>query len=83
MKIIQISYNIYKLYKFNEIISGTPLKILKKKWGHFLKMDILKMSNFQKAIIKFYKKSEKSVSLSDALNTKNIRQKLLPYFFFR
>jgi hypothetical protein len=36
-----------------------PLKISKKKWGHFLKMDILKISNFQKAIIKFSEKSEK------------------------
>ena len=37
-----------------------PLKILKKKWGHFSKMDILKMSNFKKAKNKFYKKNEKS-----------------------
>jgi hypothetical protein len=38
-----------------------PLKNRKKKWGHFLKLDILKMSIFQNAIIKFYKKSEKTI----------------------
>ena len=40
MKIIQISYNIYKLYKFNEKISGTPKNSEKEmgslfKNGHF------------------------------------------------
>jgi len=37
-----------------------PLKNRKKKWGHFSKMDILKMSNFQNAIIKFSKKNQKT-----------------------
>jgi len=55
-----------------------PLKNRKKKWGHFLKLDILKMSIFQNAKNKFYKKIEKSVSLVDALNTEKIREKLLP-----
>ena len=49
-----------ELYNFNEKISGTP-KILKKKWGHFLKLDILKMSVFQNAKNKFSKKNEKSI----------------------
>jgi hypothetical protein len=38
-----------------------PLKNWKKKWGYFSKMDILKMSNFQNAIIKFKKKIQKSI----------------------
>ena len=40
MKIIKIAYIIYKLYKFNEIISGTPKKSKKEMgslfiFGHF------------------------------------------------
>ncbi|NDC83589.1 hypothetical protein EB093_08025 [bacterium] len=38
-----------------------PLKNRKKKWGHFLFLDILKMSNFQNAKNKFSKKNEKTV----------------------
>jgi hypothetical protein len=38
-----------------------PLKNRKKKWGHFSKMDILKMSNFQNAIIKFSEKNQNSI----------------------
>jgi hypothetical protein len=38
-----------------------PLKNRKKKWAHFSKMDILKMSVFQNAIIKFSEKNEKSI----------------------
>ena len=38
-----------------------PLKNRKKKWGHFLFLDIFKMSNFEKAMNKFYKKIKKSI----------------------
>jgi hypothetical protein len=55
-----------------------PLKNRKKKWAHFSKMSVFKMSVFQNAIIKFSEKNEKSILLVDALNTKNIRQPLLP-----
>jgi hypothetical protein len=55
-----------------------PLKNQKKKWGHFLKLDIFKMSIFQNAKNKFSEKNENSILLVDALNSKKIRQKLLP-----
>ena len=58
-----------------------PLKNRKKKWAHFSKMDIFKMSVFQNAIIKFYKKMKNPFLLVDDLNTKKIIKKLLPYFF--
>jgi len=38
-----------------------PLKNRKKKWGHFLKLDILKMSIFQNAKNKFSEKNENSI----------------------
>jgi hypothetical protein len=55
-----------------------PSKNRKKKWVHFLKLDILKMSKIQNAIIKFYKKMKNPFLLVDALKPKKIRQKLLP-----
>jgi hypothetical protein len=54
-----------------------PLKILEKKWGHFLKMDIFKMSNFQNLGVNVGKKMKTSFLLVDALNTKKIIQNLL------
>jgi hypothetical protein len=62
------------LYNFNEIISGTPLKNRKKKWGHFLKMDIFKMSIFENLGVNV---SQKVILLGNDLNTKKIILKLL------
>jgi hypothetical protein len=56
-----------------------PLKNWKKKWGHFLKMDILKMSIFQNLGVNV---SQKVILLVDALNTKKIILNLLAYFFY-
>ena len=47
MKIIKITYIIYKLYKFNEIISGTPKKS-KKEMGSFFKNGHFKNVHFSK-----------------------------------
>jgi len=38
-----------------------PLKNRKKKWVQFLFLDILKMSNFEKAMNKFSEKIKKSI----------------------
>jgi len=40
------------------------------------------MSNFQNAIIKFYKKVKNPILLGNALNTKKIVLNLLAYFFY-
>jgi hypothetical protein len=58
-----------------------PLKNRKKKWGHFSKMDILKMSNFQNAIIKFYKKSEKTSFARKRFKFQKNTPKVVTIFF--
>ena len=58
------------IYKFNEIISGTPKKS-EKEMG----------SVFQNAIIKFSKKSKNLFSLIHDLNTKKNTSKIISIFF--
>jgi hypothetical protein len=78
MKIIKIAYIIYKLYKFNEKISGTPKKT-EKEMGSLFKIErFIKRSFFKMRLLNFTKKMKKSISLRDDLNTKKISQKLLP-----
>lgn len=59
MKIIQISYNIYKLYKFNEIISSTPKKSEKEMGSLFKNERFIKRPIFKKRLLNFTKKMKK------------------------
>jgi len=63
-----------------------PLKILEKKWGHFLKMDILKMSNFQNLGVNVGKKNENLIFTRRCFKYQKNRSKvviIIFYIFFR
>ena len=59
-----------------------PSKNRKKKWVHFLKLDILKMSKIQNAIIKFYKKNEKSIFTRRCFKYQKNTPKFVTIIFF-
>ena len=59
-----------------------PSKNWKKKWVHFLFLDILKMSKIQNAIIKFYKKNEKSIFTRRCFKKQKNTPKFVTIIFF-